>query len=54
MRNLIKFWRAGFFAGEPFGLPSVAVPISNESISGQIVLGSFMSDRLAYFNAELK
>ena len=49
-----KVLESWFFAGEPFGLPSVAVPISNELISGQIVLGSFMSDRLAYFNADLK
>ena len=49
--EVLESW---FFAGEPFGLPSVAVPISNELISGQIVLGSFMSDRLAYFNADLK
>ena len=49
-----KVLESWFFAGEPFGLPSVAVPISNELISGQIVLGSFMSDRLAYFNADIK
>ena len=49
-----KVLESWFFAGEPFGLPSVAVPISNELISGQIVLGSFMSDRLAYFNADQK
>ena len=49
-----KVLESWFFADEPFGLPSVAVPISNELISGQIVLGSFMSDRLAYFNADQK
>ena len=49
--EVLESW---FFVGEPFGLPSVAVPISNELISGQIVIGSFMSDRLAYFNADLK
>ena len=49
-----KVLESWIFAGEPFGLPSVAVPISNGLISGQIVLGSFMSDRLAYFNADIK
>ena len=49
--KVIQSW---IFAGEPFGLPSVAIPISNEMISGEIFVGSFRSDRLAYFNADFK
>ena len=33
------------FHGEPFGLPTVALPLGND-----VLLGSFRSNRLAYFN----
>ena len=46
----IEHWS---FTHEPFGLPSVALPFQTESLN-QVIVGTFMGDRLAYFDVDLK
>jgi len=40
------------FRGEPFGLPTVALPFDLDSGAQQVMLGSFRSDRIAFFNVD--
>jgi len=40
------------FRGEPFGLPTVALPFALDSGAQQVMLGSFRSDRIAFFNVD--
>ena len=40
------------FSGEPFGLPTVALPFLLDSGKQQVMLGSFRSDRTAFFDVE--
>jgi len=40
------------FRGEPLGLPTVALPFDLDSGAQQVMLGSFRSDRIAFFNVD--
>ena len=50
-RNLteIAHWS---FTQQPFGLPSVALPFQTENLN-QVIVGTFMGDRFAYFDVDL-
>jgi hypothetical protein len=37
------------FTQQPFGLPTVALPLKSETLN-QVFIGTFNGDRLAYFN----
>ncbi len=45
----IEHWS---FTQQPFGLPSVAMPFQTETLN-QVIVGTFMGDRLAYFDVGL-
>ena len=47
--DVLRQWT---FRGEPFGLPTVALPFALDSGSQQVMLGSFRSDRIAFFNVD--
>ena len=47
--DVLRQWT---FRGEPFGLPTVALPFALDSGSQQVMLGSFRSDRIAFFNLD--
>lgn len=48
--ELIERWA---FKQQPFGLPSVALPVKSETLN-QVFIGTFNGDRLAYFDRGIK
>jgi hypothetical protein len=50
--NSFDVQRQWTFRGEPFGLPTVALPFDLDNGAQQVMLGSFRSDRIAFFDLE--